>query len=223
MSWFSDNVIDLGGKDKQDKQVPKPAKAPTKPVLTPSVTYKDTSTSNSSPFTEDAPEVSAGDPAAFRQHFEGLLKDNNVPGNDYYEFIAMKNAMTSIPLESQRYETAFLGLSAAGLTKDVIIQTANKYKGLIDKELAEFDAQFNQTFRNDVTVKKQNIADKQKQMTDLSLQISKLNDQIKTLQDESKASEANLTMKRNSFVSAGQEAKSAIDEELAKINQFIQS
>src|ERR1700690_2406658 len=113
-NWFSEHVIDLGGDDK-------PATPPKKIAATPQQTPLVFQDSEGGP--QVSVSVNSDDLNQFRKHFSDLLSQNNQPGNDYYELIAAKNAMNAIPIEAQRYEVAFAGLSAAGLTKDVVIKS----------------------------------------------------------------------------------------------------
>lgn len=151
---------------------------------------------------------------AYRQHFTDLIKQNNIQGLDYYEFVATKNKMSAITDEGQRYQAAFEGLSAAGLTKDTILKTAGVYIALIDKELSDFNKTFDQTFKQQVTDNQAAIDAKQNQIKQLYEDIKNMNDQI------SKGN--SLTAKRDGFTSAGQEAKDIINSDIQKVNNYIQ-
>src|SRR5882672_2255884 len=78
----------------------------------------------------------------FRKQFAAILEDENkrnFPGNDYYEFVVMKNAMNSIPQEQIRYQAAFAGWSTGGnQTRETLLKTAHIYLGLVQKEIDDF-------------------------------------------------------------------------------------
>ena len=217
--FITKNLIEV----KDEKPVivkPAPHISGTKPSAPVQFQYQDSDKSNLSPTTG---VVSSSDLDQFRQHFTKLLADNNQPGNDYWELVSAKNVMNNtIPVESARYQTAFAVLSAQGLTKDIIIQSAQKYTNLIDNEMKQFQATFDGAFKQQVGDVKVSIEQKQKQMITLSQQINALNDEIKKLQDTVSDTEVTLTTKQNSFLKAGQEAKDTIAAELDKVNQFIQ-
>jgi hypothetical protein len=220
MSWLSENIIDLGG-SKKAKDAPKPnPKQALKDDHTETV-FVDSSGGDVSYDKPPKDSFSATDLQGFRKHFSDLLTQNNIPGNDYYEFIAVKNHLTSLPVEEQRYKAAYEGLAAAGLTIDILTQSATKYSNLIDRELSDFQSAYGQQFKAQVTDVKASIADKLKQMADLNAQIAKLNQDINDSTNKVDIAESSLNAKNNSFIKAGQEAKDTIATELSKINQYL--
>jgi gas vesicle protein len=195
--------------ESDEKPVPVPPKAAA--VVKGVQGYRDSNDPAGFPGAAYIPPVDA-DP--YRKHFADLISSNNQPGIDYYEYVNSKNKMPLVMPESQRYQIAFESLAAAGLTKEAITRTANIYSMLIDKDIADFNSQFQTTYKQQVDDNTAAIAQKQKQ-------IEQLTNDIRDLQD--KVSKGNaLTAKRDAFNSAGQEAKSTIADELQKINSFIQ-
>lgn len=191
----------------------KPAPAPAKPVpvIKAAVGYRDSNDPTLESLKAYVPPVDA-DP--YRKHFSDLISSNNQPGIDYYEFVNSKNKMPLLLPESQRYQVAFESLAAAGLTKEAITRTANTYSMLIDKDISDFNSQFQTTYKQQVDDNTASIAQKQKQ-------IEQLTSDIRDLQE--KVSKGNtLTAKKDAFNSAGEEAKNTIATELQKINTFIQ-
>lgn len=156
-----------------------------------------------------------------RKAFQDTFVANNQPGNDLFEYMAMVKAMSSIPLESERYKVAFQGLAVGGMTKDVLLNTGKIYLDIFDKELKDFRIGYDQMYQTEVASKKTAIEDKSKQMVALSQQISQLNDEIKKMQDAVVSSEAALSGKKTAFEMAGQEMENSITNEIAKINQYI--
>lgn len=159
-----------------------------------------------------------------RNHFKDILKDYHDKQKivDYYVYITSKNAMASIPVESERYKIAFSSLSAIGLTKETLMQTGQAFLTVIDTELNNFEGSFGPTFQEQVASKKDLIQQKQKQMVDLSNQIQALNEEIKQMNDDVIQNENALNTGKSSFERAAQDAKEEIGGELAKINQYIQ-
>ena len=79
----------------------------------------------------------------FTQKFKSILEEENkrnFPGNDYFEFKVMKDAMNAIPQELLRYQAAFAGWSTGGSqTKKNLLDTAKVYLGLVEKEISDFE------------------------------------------------------------------------------------
>lgn len=146
----------------------------------------------------------------------------NFPGADYYEFqLALEN-MKEVPVESAKYSSAFNVLSATqGLTKDHLVQTAQQYIGVIDREIGEFTAGFDKENKEQVADKQSLIEDKTRQMQELSEQIVALNDEIKHLSQELVDNKNRLSSMKTSFLTVAQGQKDKISNELNKIGTYI--
>jgi chromosome segregation ATPase len=129
--------------------------------------------------------------------------------------------MTGIP-EPQAYMIAFSGLSAAGLTKQRLLETANKYLGIVDREIQDFDASFNQMYDTEVTSVEKSITAKTQEIADLTQKITKLNTEVGELRTRVMTNTQRLSDKKNGFMMAGTAQKQEIQNEITKINQYIQ-
>lgn len=118
----------------------------------------------------------------FKARFKKILDDENkrnYPGNDYYEFVVMKNAMNAIPQENLRYQAAFAGWSTGGnQTKTSLLNTAKIYLGLVDKEISEFESAYQQQYSQQVTKNEQLIETKTKEVQSLMERMAALNLEI---------------------------------------------
>ena len=198
---------------------------PIRPQVTPTTTTPVTTGFPSSyPIVSNMPTATGSSTVTdlndFRKHFQTILEQANVPGIDYYEFIQAKNNMP-FPVEEQKYKVAFQAQSAAGLTKDILLKTGQHYIEIIENELKEFLAGFDETFKQQVESKQAIIDQKKQQMLDLSNQINALNQEITSMKDEVSESTGTLTGKKNAFVQVATETKDTISLELSNIDKYI--
>ena len=223
--FISENIIDVGSsseiKNPPKKDVPITPKESSSPKSFINKQEENNSGSEETTSAQNTGMVSTDALTDARNQLAKALADSNQPGTDYYEFVITKNAMSSIPVEEERYKVAFAGLSATGLTKEGINKTGQFYKSVIATELKNFQDQFGQVFRSEVLDKKDAIDSKQKQMVQLSEQINRLNDEIKKMKDDVQRNETSFLMKKNSFEQAAAESQNNIQNELDKINQYI--
>lgn len=168
--------------------------------------------------------VAGGSVAEFTEHFRAILKEENernFPGNDFYEFFLVKSNMQGLP-EQQAYVIAFSGLSAAGLTKQKLVETAQKYLGIVEREMQEFSQSYEEMYKGDVTSVEQLIQSKTQEINDLTQKITSLNAEVGELRTKAMENNRRLTDKKNSFTLAGNAQKQEIENEIIKINQYIQ-
>jgi len=189
---------------KKDEK-PEPAQPVQQPKSAP-VVYQD-SAAPSSYAAPTSPNVNYDDSSAFTKHFDELFKKSNLPGPDYYELITAVEAMADqVPQENVRFIAAFAALSPNGLTKDKINSSAANYIGIIDKEKADFEEEFKQAYNTAVA-----------QAKSLNAQYAALQTQIGELQTKIQS----LGFKEQGFLTAADEAKKKIQDDLTKVNQYI--
>jgi hypothetical protein len=106
------------------------------------------------------------------------ISDANLPGEDYLEFVDALQAMKDIPLEETiKMQTVLATLSSRGLTAQKIIETADYYLKVLERERDKFkEATAQQT--------QGKVDNRQKQIKSLEEDNQKKADQIKTLTDE---------------------------------------
>jgi chromosome segregation ATPase len=123
--------------------------------------------------------LSSADTDKFEKHFDQLFEQANLPGPDYYEFYKMMETLEAhIHDENARLSAVFAALSIQGLTKQVLIDTANQYRRIIEKDKSDFDLALKDKLNNEVGQKQTEIYNLNKKIASNSEQIQKLTKEI---------------------------------------------
>jgi hypothetical protein len=128
--------------------------------------------------------LNAEDFDKFEKHFERMFDQANLPGPDYYEFWKMTETLeTHIKDEKARLSATYASLAIQGLTKEKLIESANKYKELIQHDKSHFEKVANEKGEKD-------IGDKRKELKQLEESIVKHSEMIQKLTKEITDSQA---------------------------------
>jgi chromosome segregation ATPase len=136
-----------------------------------SETQRSTSASPS-PATRMSPQVlNAEEFDKFEKHFEKLFDQANLPGPDYYEFMKMMETLEAhIKDEKARLSATYASLTIQGLTKDKLVETATKYKELINQDKVQFEKMANEKSEKEIGQKRKDL----KNMEDMILRHSEM-------------------------------------------------
>lgn len=119
------------------------------------------------------------DAEKFEKHFEQLLAQSNFPGIDYFEFYKMMETLEPhIHDERARLSATFASLSVQGLTKKSLVETANKYKQLLEKDRADFEFALTNKYKAEVEKRQQDLLEIDKKIAANSELIQKLTQEI---------------------------------------------
>jgi hypothetical protein len=220
-----------------------PQKEATAPKSAPS-SYNQSSNSfgtNTSGFNPNAPQTNFSMPApqqqvtGYDEEFMNVIADalakRNIPGPDYYEYekaLGFLRSKTVGQPDNQLALSAFAGLSAQGLTKERLIETARHY---IEK-IAEFEKSFgfeiDMMIKNDLGAKQKEIDTLTQKNAEIEAQMQKLADvknknaeQIQTLSIQVNTESQTLNMKRARFGAAAKVYTENINQNLQNIEKFL--
>ena len=157
----------------------------------------------------------------FKQYFDQLFKDANLPGPDYFEFSKMTEAMIGITDERARYSAAFAGLNVQGLDKLKLLNTAAQYIEVIETDADNFSNTVDAALKEKVQTKQQQIADNAKRIQTLTNEISDLQNKIAVLHNEVKENEEKIESSSGGYKAASENMKQKILLDIEKIKQFI--
>jgi len=157
----------------------------------------------------------------FKQYFDKLFNDANLPGPDYFEFAKMTQAMMAMPDEKARYAAAYAGLSVQGLDKSKLLETAAAYVKILETDAANFSSTVDAALAEKVQAKQQNITDKEKRIEQLSREIADLQNQVQLLHAEVKENEEKIESSTGGYKTASENMKQQILLDIEKIKQHI--
>ncbi|CAN5576424.1 hypothetical protein BH10BAC3_BH10BAC3_13360 [soil metagenome] len=157
----------------------------------------------------------------FRQYFDQLFKDANLPGPDYFEFSKMIEAMQGIPDEKARYSAAFAGLSVQGLDKQKLLATAAQYLQVVDADANNFNSTVDVALKEKVQGKQQEIETNAKRIEAMTKEINTLQQRITVLQQEVKENEEKIENNSGAYLRESQLVKNKMLQDVEKIKQWV--
>jgi hypothetical protein len=153
------------------------------------------------------------------------ISEQNLPGEDYLEFMDAIQAMKDLPLEeSIKMKTVFMTLSTKGLTIPKIVESAGHYLNVLNKEKEKFnlalEAQKNHTINDkkkiisEIEAKNIQKAELIKKLTD---EIASNNSEIQKITIEINMGESKIKSTENDFIYTFDKISNQIKENIEKI------
>lgn len=165
----------------------------------------------------------------FHDFLQGLIKENNIPGIDYFEFREALKGMSGLPNET-KYQMAFdnFKIVDASLTKEVILSSVDHYVGILDSEAKQFKVEMKTETAKEVTDKqnkaKELINDNKNLLQDiknLQEKIAHNQDLSSKLTNEAAHSQVNISQTGKNFeVTIGQ-VKAGLTSDKVMISELV--
>ncbi len=165
----------------------------------------------------------------FEKYFDRLFDQANFPGPDYYEFYKMMETLEAhIHDEKARLSATYASLAIQGLTKKTLIETATKYKAIIEKDKMDFDKALNDKLKSEVGERQNQLQDLEKKIAanaeriqQLTKEITEAQVQTGKLKNEVMEEENRLRQNSNGYQLASQAVINKIVDDIQKIQSTL--
>jgi hypothetical protein len=159
----------------------------------------------------------------FVEMLKGVIADNNIPGQDYFEYKQSLDALASLPLDERtKFITVYATFQLQGCKKDVLLASIDKYISIVKNEETNFDAELASQRGANVTGKTAQVEEARKKLEELNKQIAETNSFIITASQEIQNAELKLQMTENSFKKSVEKVVGMLMSDKDKINAYIQ-
>jgi hypothetical protein len=173
--------------------------------------------------------LSQAEAEKFEKYFDQLMDKANLPGPDYYEFFkTMETLEAHIHDEKARLSATFASLSIQGLTKDKLIETAGKYKEIMEKDKANFEKALGDKINAEVVKRNNDLQTHEKKIQANSELIQKLTKEITEAQSligklkgEIIEEENKLASNKNGYMMACAAVINKISSDIQKIQSTL--
>jgi chromosome segregation ATPase len=165
----------------------------------------------------------------FEKHFEKLFDQANLPGPDYYEFMKMTETLEEhIKDEKARFSATYASLTIQGLTKEKLVDSATKYKELINRDKTQFEKIAHDKSEKEIGQKRKDLQSLEETILRHSEMIQKLTREITDsqsamgkLKSTIAEEEAKLTKNKQGYLLACEAMMKKISEDITKIQTTL--
>ncbi len=153
------------------------------------------------------------------------IEKNNLPGEDYIEFMEALKAMQTLNLDEKiKFQTVMATLSTKGLTKARIMESGDYYIKILEAEKEKFNATLQSETQNQVKSKEDSIksieatnASKAKEIQKLTEEITKNQIEISEIKKKIEESKTKISSTQNRFLYTFDYLKNQISINIDKI------
>ena len=157
------------------------------------------------------------------------LEKNNLKGFDYLEFkLSLARLANMNMAEDMAIKSAFATASTVGLTKEILVSSAQHYKQILAKEKEQFQVAMQNQLNKKVRGKKQEVEKMRSQIEDWKRQIEQLQNQIIKSQatidgadQQIKHEMEKIENTKQSFENTHQSILSQIEHDLGNIQNYL--
>lgn len=158
-----------------------------------------------------------------------VIENNNLEGFDYFEFkSALKNMEKMNFDEVSKYKSAFATLTAVGLDTTKLVDSANHYISVLDKEKKSFEKASKEQFRIKI-VENQNkikqyttlIEKHQKEIERINAEVLNSQKEIKKIEETITQSHTKIETTKVQFESTLEFLKQQIESDISKIQEYL--
>ena len=157
------------------------------------------------------------------------IEKNNLPGFDYYEFKRAVVALAQMKLdEATAYKSAFTTAATVGVTKEKLIETANYYKTLVEKEKEQFDKALENQNTTKITARQDEVKRLRDQVERHKTEMARLQDeiagylnQIELGETAAKAEAEKLDKARSNFEKTPRAVVIQIDKDIENMHKHL--
>jgi hypothetical protein len=161
----------------------------------------------------------------FEVYFNNLFEKSNLPGPDYFEFYKMMETLEPhIADYKARLAATFASLSIQGLTKEKLIDTAIKYRLIVEVDRTNFEQILAVKLKTDVGQRRDQLGALEQKIKTNSEEIQRLTKEISDSQNmmgkvkmEVIELENKLNKNKNGYLVACQAVISKINSDIQKI------
>jgi hypothetical protein len=153
---------------------------------------------------------------------ESVIEQNNIPGQDYFEFKQATENMKAIVMdEKTKFQTVYQILSLQGCKKDVLISSIDTYIKVIQKEKANFDAEMKSAYDQKVQAKLAEAEKAKKELEAITKKVTELNNTIIALSQAAQQEEMQIRATESNFKASAELIVNEMVADKEKINLYI--
>jgi uncharacterized coiled-coil DUF342 family protein len=178
-------------------------------------------------------ESKEGEPGRVTQKFTEILlramEANNLDGFDYLEFKQSLKSLEKMPMDEQtRFQSAFAMAQTLGATPEKLVQTAQHYIQVLQKEENKFEEALTNQRTKQIGSKTQEISKLEENIKAKAAQIKKLTQEIEANQKRSEALKTEIkeaTQKvdstKNNFIASYNALIEKISGDIEKMGKYL--